>query len=78
MALTTRADQYLQLGRNCRLMAQASARPCLATAPIAGRMHQAPYGFRAANKLYAKTLPKLPFKSATNSMLVHMQNAYAP
>jgi hypothetical protein len=24
MALTTRADQYLQLGRNCRLMAQAS------------------------------------------------------
>jgi hypothetical protein len=72
MAVSTRADQYLQLGRNCRLMALARVS---ATAPIAGRMHQAPYGFRAAIMLYAKTLPKLPFKSATNSMLVHMQNA---
>lgn len=75
MGLTTRADQYLQLGRNCRLMAQASARPCLGHGSDRRPYASGPYGFRAAVKLYAKTLLKLPFKSATNSMLVHIQNA---
>jgi hypothetical protein len=41
-------------------------------------MHQAPYEsrFRAAVKLYAKTLPKLPFKSAINSMPVTYEMMY--